>query len=92
MIGEPLATSLVREILRHGTVRRVLDLYGPTEDTVHSTYDVRSADGPATIGRPISNKRAYILDSRLPLVPFGVPGISLRCRRGRRAGISIAPN
>ncbi len=74
MIGEPLATSLVREISRQGTVRRVLDLYGPTEDTVNSTYAVRSAEGPATIGRPISNKRAYILDSRLTPVPVGVPG------------------
>jgi amino acid adenylation domain-containing protein len=74
MAGEPLATSLVREILRQGTVRRVLDLYGPTEDTVYSTCASRSAQGPATIGRPISNKRVYILDSRLEPVPIGVTG------------------
>ncbi len=74
MGGEPLAASLVREILRHGSVRRVLDLYGPTEDTVYSTCAARSAEGPATIGRPISNKRVYILDSRLEPVPVGVPG------------------
>ena len=72
--GEPLSASLVEEVLRHGNVRRVLDLYGPTEDTVYSTCALRSADGPATIGRPISNKRAYILDARRQPVPVGVPG------------------
>ncbi len=74
LAGEPLATSLVREILQRGTVRRVLDLYGPTEDTVYSTCAARSAEGPATIGRPISNKRVYILDPRLESVPVGVTG------------------
>ena len=72
--GEPLSASLVEEVLRHGNVRRVLDLYGPTEDTVYSTCALRSADGPATIGLLISNKRAYILDARRQPVPVGVPG------------------
>ncbi|MEO8429879.1 MAG: amino acid adenylation domain-containing protein [Acidobacteriota bacterium] len=74
LAGEPLAPSLVREILQTGSVRRVLDLYGPTEDTTYSTCAVRTADGPATIGRPLPNKRAYILDRRLEPVPIGVSG------------------
>jgi len=74
LAGEPLAAALVREILRRGRVRRVLDLYGPTEDTTYSTCARRSAEGPATIGRPISNKRVYILDAHLGPVPVGVAG------------------
>ncbi|MFY9550790.1 MAG: amino acid adenylation domain-containing protein [Thermoanaerobaculia bacterium] len=74
LAGEPLAASLVGEILGSGTVRRVLDLYGPTEDTVFSTGATRTADGPATIGRPLSNERVYILDARLQPLPVGVPG------------------
>ena len=74
LCGEPLSASLVEEVLRHSNVRRVLDLYGPTEDTVYSTCALRSAEGPTTIGRPISNKRAYILDARCQPVPVGVPG------------------
>ncbi|MDQ2870861.1 MAG: amino acid adenylation domain-containing protein [Acidobacteriota bacterium] len=74
LAGEPLSTSLVREILRSGRVGRVFDLYGPSEDTTYSTWGLRSPEGPATIGRPLPNKRAYILDSRLEPVPVGVPG------------------
>ena len=74
LAGEPLSTSLVQEILRSGSVGRVFDLYGPSEDTTYSTCALRSPEGPATIGRPLPNKRAYILDSRLEPVPIGVPG------------------
>jgi amino acid adenylation domain-containing protein len=74
LAGEPLSASLVGEIFGLGTVRQVFDLYGPTEDTTYSTCAARSADGPVNIGRPISNKRSYILDRRLQPVPIGVPG------------------
>jgi amino acid adenylation domain-containing protein/non-ribosomal peptide synthase protein (TIGR01720 family) len=73
LAGEPLSTDLVRRIHAQG-VRRVLDLYGPSEDTTYSTWAVRHAEGPQTIGRPITNTRAYILDPRLAPVPPGVPG------------------
>jgi acyl carrier protein len=74
LAGEPLAASLVREILRRGRVQRVFDLYGPTEDTTYSTCSPRSGEGPVTIGRPISNKRVYILDAHVQPLPIGVPG------------------
>ncbi|MDQ2980506.1 MAG: amino acid adenylation domain-containing protein, partial [Acidobacteriota bacterium] len=74
LAGEPLAPSLVREILQSRTVRRVFDLYGPTEDTTYSTCARRTAEAPATIGRPISNKRVYVLDAHLQPVPVGIPG------------------
>ena len=73
LAGEPLKTSLVRQIYETGTVREVFDLYGPTEDTTYSTFTLR-VSGKATIGRPISNTQAYVLDRNLQPVPVGIPG------------------
>lgn len=73
LAGEPLKTSLVRQIYELGTVKKVFDLYGPSEDTTYSTYTLRDT-GKATIGRPISNTQAFILDRYLQPVPVGIPG------------------
>jgi amino acid adenylation domain-containing protein len=51
--------------------------YGPTENTVVSTFArvVAPADGsPPPIGRPIDNTKAFVLDSRMNLVAPGVSG------------------
>jgi len=74
LAGEPLSTQLVQQIYQQGTVQRVFDLYGPSEDTTYSTFALRSSSGPATIGRPIANKQGYILDPNLQPVPVGVSG------------------
>ncbi|MBN1888045.1 MAG: amino acid adenylation domain-containing protein [Thermoflexales bacterium] len=74
LAGEPLSTQLVQQIYQQGTVKRVYDLYGPSEDTTYSTYGLRQADGPATIGRPIANTQVYLLEANLNPVPIGVPG------------------
>jgi len=56
--------------------RRLINLYGPTETTVHATlYDCDDqASGSPPVGRPIANKRAYILDQQGEPVPVGVAG------------------
>jgi amino acid adenylation domain-containing protein len=74
LAGEPLPAILVEKIYEQPQVKRVFDLYGPSEDTTYSTYALRIPDGPTTIGRPISNTRVYILNSQLQPVPIGVPG------------------
>jgi amino acid adenylation domain-containing protein len=57
---------------------RLFNIYGPAENTVWSTVkEVGSAPRPdisPSIGHPISNTRAYILDEHLRPVPVGVPG------------------
>ncbi|HEU4930628.1 MAG TPA: amino acid adenylation domain-containing protein, partial [Pyrinomonadaceae bacterium] len=73
LAGEPLSTSLVRQLYEYG-VKRVFDLYGPTEDTTYSTFALRAGTGQATIGRPISNTKSFVLDHNLQPVPVGVPG------------------
>ncbi len=58
----------------------LINAYGPTEATVTATvHDDRGAarvelEGELPIGRPVSNARAYVLDSRRHLVPIRVPG------------------
>ena len=74
LAGEPLQSSLVDEIYKQTHVERVYDLYGPSEDTTYSTFALRRRNGCATIGRPISNTRIYLLDENLRPVPIGVTG------------------
>jgi microcystin synthetase protein McyA len=74
LAGEPLRSALVAQIYGLGTIKRVFDLYGPSEDTTYSTFALRSANGPETIGRPIANTQIYLLNSYLQPVPVGVPG------------------
>ncbi|HEY0015276.1 MAG TPA: amino acid adenylation domain-containing protein [Longimicrobium sp.] len=71
--GEALSAELVDALYARG-VERVYDLYGPSEDTTFSTFALRKPAGPVTIGRILSNSRAYVLDAGLHPVPVGVPG------------------
>jgi amino acid adenylation domain-containing protein len=74
LAGEPLRSELVKQIYESANVEKVYDLYGPSETTTYSTFSLRTADGPATIGRPIANTRIYILDGNLEPIPIGIPG------------------
>ncbi|MCP4655422.1 MAG: amino acid adenylation domain-containing protein, partial [bacterium] len=74
LAGEALPRELVDDVYREG-VERVLNLYGPSEDTTYSTFAViRREAAPPPIGRPVADTRFYLLDRRLQPVPMGVPG------------------
>src|SRR6185503_21178003 len=63
------------EISRHLKLRRLTNLYGPTEGTIDAiSHGVSEEAGPIPIGRPMANYRAYVLDSGLEPVPSGVVG------------------
>lgn len=77
LAGEALGTDLVRRIYQAPHVNRVLNLYGPSEDTTYSTYECVHRDHSKPnppIGRPIANSQAYVLDRSMNPVPVGVPG------------------
>ena len=74
LAGEPLKSTLVQEIYGTTSASKVYDLYGPSEDTTYSTFALRTADGPQTIGKPITNTQIYILDGHLQPVPIGIAG------------------
>ena len=74
LAGEALPASLVDSLYADTAVERVYDLYGPSEDTTYSTCALRRPGLPATIGRPISNTRAYVLNQHGTLVAPGLAG------------------
>jgi amino acid adenylation domain-containing protein len=54
---------------------QLVNNYGPTENTVVSTYFYVNAEYPnIPIGKPIFNTKLYILDISQRLLPFGIPG------------------
>jgi natural product biosynthesis luciferase-like monooxygenase protein/amino acid adenylation domain-containing protein len=76
LAGEALSGELVRQIYKETRVAVVTNLYGPSEDTTYSTCAELSAasEREPSIGRPIANTQAYILDQRLEPVAVGVAG------------------
>ena len=75
--GEAFPPELARN-LRRLVGGRLTNMYGPTETTIWSTVgDVSDAASPAnnvSIGRPLPNQCAYILDQQQQLLPAGVAG------------------
>lgn len=53
--------------------RRLFNAYAPTEATVYATT-TQFADRIPTLGGPISNMQAYLLDQHLQPVPIGITG------------------
>jgi amino acid adenylation domain-containing protein len=74
LAGEALLTTLAQQIYQETNVDKVYNLYGPTEDTTYSTYTLVPRGGEVTIGKPLLNTQAYIVDKNLQPVPIGVPG------------------
>ena len=73
LAGEALPDALVEQIYATTLVRRVVNLYGPTE-TSYSTFTAVPRGHHVTIGKPIANSQCYVLDKLLNPTPIGVPG------------------
>lgn len=76
LAGESLPNNLVQQLYQLDHVQRVFNLYGPSEDTTYSTYALIAPNHQEiiTIGRPINNTQAYVLDRFLQPVPIGIAG------------------
>ena len=76
LAGEALRNALVQGLYRFDQIDGVYNLYGPSETTTYSTFTRcgRGAGEEPTIGTPIWNTRAYVLDAGLEPVPLGVDG------------------
>jgi amino acid adenylation domain-containing protein len=76
--GEALDVATVRAVLAGGAPGRLVNGYGPTENTTFSaTHHISSLPDDAVsvpIGRPIRGSSCYVMDDGLRLVPAGVPG------------------
>ncbi|QIY68644.2 amino acid adenylation domain-containing protein [Streptomyces sp. RLB1-33] len=78
LAGEALGRETLDAVRATFPQVRIANIYGPTEATVYCSawYADAGTDtvGTPPIGRPISNAQAYVLDTRLSLVPPGVAG------------------
>ncbi len=72
--GEPLRTTLVQRFHELVPEGRLINVYGPTEATVDTTFTELSKNDSITIGGPIPNAKVHIVNKGLRLQPIGVPG------------------
>ncbi len=76
--GETASVPHFRRAVERLPRTRLINEYGPTENTAFSTWQLVErvpADAPAiAIGRPIANSTAYVLDGDLRPVPIKVKG------------------
>ncbi|WP_425433911.1 amino acid adenylation domain-containing protein, partial [Marininema mesophilum] len=76
--GDVLSAAHVRKVLQSIPGCRVINGYGPTENTTctcsYSMTDPDEVSMSIPIGRPIANTSVYILDRNLQPVPVGIPG------------------
>ncbi|WP_260613873.1 amino acid adenylation domain-containing protein [Streptomyces sp. WAC07061] len=74
--GEPLSRELVNEAFASTGVERLYNLYGPSEDTTYSTWKCFTGPtgGAPTIGVPVHNTTAHLLDPLGRPVPLGATG------------------
>jgi amino acid adenylation domain-containing protein len=75
LAGEPLHPELAARLYENSRGERVLNLYGPSEDTTYSTWaSVSRGAERVTIGRPLPGTRVSLLDRAFQPVPVGVTG------------------
>jgi amino acid adenylation domain-containing protein len=74
--GDVASVGHAKKFLRQATLSKLINGYGPTENTTftscHTLTDPAQFESNVPIGRPISNTQVYILDKHLQLVPPGV--------------------
>ena len=76
--GEAVDPRAVTDVLRNRPPERLLHVYGPTEGTTFTSWEMVRAVPPGAltvpIGRPIANTSIQVLDRDLELAPAGVYG------------------
>jgi amino acid adenylation domain-containing protein len=93
--GDVLSPAHVERVLRELPHLRLINGYGPTENTTFTcchTIRSESLDGRSIpIGRPTENTRVYVLDDRGQPVPRGVAGELLASGDGLALGYLDPP-
>ncbi|MCP5049944.1 MAG: amino acid adenylation domain-containing protein, partial [bacterium] len=74
--GDVLYPPYINQARGTSKTLRVMNCYGPTENTVFSTtfWIEKDYEAPIPIGRPVTNSTAYIFDKNAALQPVGVFG------------------
>lgn len=73
--GDTLSPTHVQKVLQALPLCRLINGYGPTENTTFTCCQpIASVEGAIPIGRPIPNTEVYLLDEAQQPAPIGVPG------------------
>ena len=67
--GEALTKNLQQAFYANST-GDLINMYGPSESTIYTTFSPLKLDDPITIGKPLENIRMYVLDDHMrPVLP-----------------------
>lgn len=76
--GESLKPELIKTLHEKYNNLKIVNLYGPTETTMFTTYKIigqkELEDNYTTIGKPIYANRALILNKSEEIMPVGISG------------------
>jgi amino acid adenylation domain-containing protein len=76
--GDVLPVEQVQKVISNLGENKLINGYGPTENTTFTCCHVMNSatrvNWSAPIGRPISNTQVFVLDARMEPVPVGVSG------------------
>ncbi|MER7047177.1 non-ribosomal peptide synthetase [Streptomyces jumonjinensis] len=93
--GDIVPADAVRRVLERCPDTAVIAGYGPTEATTFTTrsvlYPGRAVPDVVPIGRPMDNRRVYVLDETLSPVPPGVAGVLYIAGPGLARGYLNSP-
>src|SRR6185503_5758851 len=94
--GDVLPLDAVKRVQQRFPALRIINGYGPTENTVFTcchTVPPGGGGGPVPIGVPVTNTRVYVLDLALQPLPIGVAG-ELYCGGSgvARGGVPTEPS
>ncbi|RKH43703.1 non-ribosomal peptide synthetase, partial [Corallococcus llansteffanensis] len=92
LAGEALPDTLAKQVYAVPSVRKLYNLYGPSEDTTYSTSSLVGREEVPLIGRPLPDTRAYVLDATLQPVPVGVAGELYLAGEGQARGYLLRPD
>jgi len=70
--GEALPVDLAFQMLLRSS--RLINVYGPTETTIWSTFNIVEDATDTTIGCPLHNQWVFVLDQNKKLSPPHIPG------------------
>ncbi|MCT4599273.1 MAG: amino acid adenylation domain-containing protein, partial [Marinifilaceae bacterium] len=71
--GEAFPQALFEKV-KSRTEAKIYNMYGPTETTIWSTVKDLTTNNNVTIGKPIVNTQAYIVDKNNCIQPIGCKG------------------
>ncbi len=94
--GDVTAVADVRRVLAGPGRMRVINGYGPTENTTFTTChpmdDAAEVPSPVPLGRPIAGTQVYLLDTTSGTPPIGIPGELCTTGEGLARGYAGRPD